>query len=743
MKLLLSVIFVALTFVGNSFAEAIQLESGDARLTVVQKGKKQFTVVFSFKGKDYEHYQEAYPINLEIDSAIVNGYYHVVQAEQNQLLGRATVTSKNGTQFEVTDTFKVVDTPGSFLLSRSINVVKLKSGDHWFNSSFGITNKNISPLVDYDFFVPGIWYKDNRYLPSYALVSDYSHQYFYFREDRLPLPVVMWREKETGFTLSLLHKAAVPETFFGEAGHERVIDERMQFGALGIRQLDNTAMIFKFPGSEGEKTYVRGSTGRNGKSWSWRSHPVKKGVKHEYQLLIQFSLTDNYPDAVEKTWKEAYTLYNPTIHKVDMQEVHKEEIKLLNAYWANLNGAPGWPFSIYVPNGNARAYNYQMGFIGFQIPNAYYLIRGGLKTGNQELLNKGLLTIDFWANNSPTANGLPKTWADAYVDKQHDWRDYPTYMRVAGDGMEGVLHAWSIMKRHNMDKPEWLAYCEGFGNWLVENQNMDGSYFIRYDWRTGKPDHESKYTTTNVIRYLVELYYATENKEYLNAAIKAGEFSYDFIHDDYLYVGGVIDNPNVKDRESGQQAIYAFMALYDAVQDKKWLDAAVQAARYTETFMYAYNVPMAQNDTLADFPRHKETTGQTIIATGHSAVDNGVSFSSFQYYRLYLLTGDKHFLDVAKMLMYNSLQTMDLDGSLGYRYRALQTEAFTLAPPRGHSVRQWLPWNTAAVMDPLHRFLDAFGLFDIDELEKLPLEQRIRMNKEYAESLGIFKKSSK
>jgi hypothetical protein len=205
-------------------------------------------------------------------------------------------------------------------------------------------------------------------------------------------------------------------------------------------------------------------------------------------------------------------------------------------------------------------------------------------------------------------------------------------------------------------------------------------------------------------------------------------------------VGGVIDNPNVKDRESGQQALYAFMALYDATGKQKWLDAARQAADYTETFMYAYNVPMAQNDTLTDFPRHLKTTGQTLIATGHSAVDNGLSFSSFQYYRLYLFTGDEHYKNIAKMMMYNSLQTMDIDSKMGYKYPALQTEAFKLTSPRGHSVRQWLPWNGAAVMDPIHRFKDAFDVFGINELEDMPLEKQRKYNKQYGKTLGIWSK---
>lgn len=112
-------------------------------------------------------------------------------------------------------------------------------------------------------------------------------------------------------------------------------------------------------------------------------------------------------------------------------------------------------------------------------------------------------------------------------------------------------------------------------------------------------------------------------------------------------------------------------------------EAAIQAARYTETFMFAYNVPMAINDTLTDFPKNISIVGQTLIATGHSAIDNGLAFSSFQYYRLYLMTGDVHFLEMAKIIQNNTLSIMDLDGDMRYRYRDLLSESLIHNPTRG------------------------------------------------------------
>lgn len=732
-------------FILISFLSSIQLslaagkeyalQSGDASLSIAKDGKR-----LSLQTGDvhYLSLNAPYVLTLEVNAETLNGYYSSVKEEQGSLVCAAKLKSSHGTIFHVKDVF-TPDTENHFRMDREVTVDKAGKGDDYFNSYFGLTLQRTTHINDFEFFVPGIWYRNNESLRRGSLASDYTDHYFYFREDRLPLPLVSAREKASGLAIDMIHLNANPETFYGENGVNRMVDERMQFGSLGFTETDSHSILFVFPGIEGETTYVGRLPEQKRKGFAYRSHPVQAGLKHSYALTFGFNRTKNFPDLVETVWKQAWTKYAPAVHKVDVKDAYEASIEVLDAYLLNLNGAPGWPFSVYLPNGIARAYNYQMGFIGFQISNAYFLLRKGLETDNQEYIRKASEVVDFWVDNSQLESGIVRPWADAYVDRKATWRDYEAYMRVTGGGMEGMMGAWNTLKKHGVDKPEWLAYCKNFAGWLIRTQEKDGSFYLRYDWRTGKPTHDSKYTTTNIIRFLIELYSATQDKQYLDAALKAGEFSYDFIHHDYLYVGGVIDNPNVKDRESGQMAIYAFLALYDATGNEKWKEAAIQAARYTETLMFAYHVPMAINDTLTDFPKDVSIVGQTLIATGHSGIDNGLAFSSFQYYRLYLMTGDTHFLEVAKIIQNNTLSIMDLDGDMRYRYRGLLTECFNPQSNRGHSVRQQLPWNQASILEPMHRFMDAFGEWDIDVIEQWPMTKRQEMIERYARTQGLEK----
>ena len=54
-------------------------------------------------------------------------------------------------------------------------------------------------------------------------------------------------------------------------------------------------------------------------------------------------------------------------------------------------------------------------------------------------------------------------------------------------------------------------------------------------------------------------------------------------------------------------------------------------------------------------------------------------------------------------------------------------------PPRGHGVTHWLPWLTVAQIEPLVRLRDVFGSFDIDDIEKLPLAERLRRSAAFSE----------
>lgn len=103
------------------------------------------------------------------------------------------------------------------------------------------------------------------------------------------------------------------------------------------------ALVYCFPGSEGEHTYADGGGSRE-RRWARRSHPVRVGVEHAYMLELQFKKEAAFPKALEEHWKATFNLYNPEVLEVDNEDVMNYSLEVLDHYWLKDNDAPRFPF---------------------------------------------------------------------------------------------------------------------------------------------------------------------------------------------------------------------------------------------------------------------------------------------------------------------------------------------------------------------------------------------------------------
>src|SRR5690606_27496372 len=208
-----------------------------------------------------------------------------------------------------------------------------------------------------------------------ALASSLDDNYYWFREDRLPLPLVMLHHRGTGATLTVYHHQPDGSTFASEDGLDRIIDGRMQFAAVGLENKDHPLVGLTFPGSEGERTGIYGMAPT--KRWAWRSHPLEQGFKQHYEVAFSLATHADYPTALKNTWATYYQLSQPADYPVDLEEVYRQQIGVLDHYWREINGTAGVPFRILL-NGAVEAesdYNWNMGFVGQQLANASLMIR--------------------------------------------------------------------------------------------------------------------------------------------------------------------------------------------------------------------------------------------------------------------------------------------------------------------------------------------------------------------------------
>jgi hypothetical protein len=672
------------------------------------------------------------PTPIEIEVADHNGVFQCYTATYESLLKktinqRLTVEAKGsistpaGSVFTVTDYWWAEPENALFGFERKVVVSSAGEADYAFNSRLRLADPHGVDVGGYDVFIPAIWYKDNEGLLPKALAYHQDDDAIYVREDRLPLPLVMLYSQDTGSAVSLLHRNPDGRTSLVDRDARLKVDAAFKFGSIGVNQEAGAAATFIYPGSEGERNYFQPvSDNETTKRWARRCHPVKTWVSHTYQLAVTVQQADEFSVAVKDAWRWAYDLFAPAVLTVDLDNIYDINIDILDQYWAVHDGATGFPFSVAVwdfmdddsresyVSGDIVEEGMWMGFVGQQLPCAAMMIRHGVKRGNASIKQKGVDIVDFWADNSMTVHGFPHTrWK---VSPPAGWRTDPIKIRTVCEGMEGMLHAWRILDRQGEFHPAWIQACLTFGDWLVSEQNADGSYYREYSVFTGNATHTGKQISNIPVRFLCRLYDVTRDVRYLNAALAAGEYSYANEYKTGTYIGGVADNPNVRDRSACLISIEANLALYDTTHERKWLKAALRAADYGETWLYCWDVPRVDGQEGNVFPEGRKTTGLSIIATGHSASDTVMSYFSHSYLRLYELTGDEHYFDISQQILHNTKQTLDYDGSLGYAHPALHGEAGSLVPAvRGRNVGVWLPWQAAAMLLPLASAEDEYG----------------------------------
>jgi hypothetical protein len=479
-----------------------------------------------------------------------------------------------------------------------------------------------------------------------------------------------------------------------------------------------------------------------------RAHPVETGLRHSYDVEICAGTTPDYASAARQAWERAFAACNPRVRTVPLREVYDGLVKTLLTYYCRSTAqggrydAPGFPFQVSLSDFKVMGVNYQMGFVGMQISTGYCLYREGTNTKSAATAAKGEAVLDFWASGCLTRLGYPRAWYNPGLDGKKGKFRAMGNIRTATGGMEALTSAWCFAKRHGVSKPAWLNASVRFGEWLLKNQNADGSWYLSYNHEVIDADGrhppviKNKYATSCALRFLAELCIATGREDFRAALLRAGEFCLRNLHDKYLYATCVVDNPQTLDSESGQMALNGFLALWDLTREKKWLAAAEQAALYTATWTYMFEIPVERDQSgPLVVPADRSMVGQHLIAIRHAGADLGFAWSSFAYYRLWLETGNETWLRVARIAAHNTKQTMNWDGTLyPGQPRGLQLEAFrVMIPRRGRGVLNCLNWNYAAHLDPMMRFQDAFGTVDLEEVERMDAARRKRLNETYSE----------
>jgi hypothetical protein len=724
----------------------------------------EYSLVFENGGveivkSDKTMYRNDKPLYLFVlDYMVMTNFYDKsydqVSELNGQIVGIGTICSPAGSEFAFRDCYEVCGS--GFSMKRTVTVLKADESEHGFASKFTLRPTESSDTHDFNYFGPGVWYKQNDFVPPHFMGYSLDNEYFHWQETRYALPLFAMQNIASGETVAFSRLAAdVTLRSMHRNVYNNYIDPTYTIGSIGMSQPKNMTLFYDdlnttvtrlpldrsndplgidyvYPADNGETTgRTFGGAGMNPARRQIASlnrifHPVQVGYSDTYGVMANFGCYSSYQEMLRLVWRSTNARLQSPIAGTDCELLYKNNMKLLKLKARKYNNSWGVPFLSFLPDAQDQNVDYQYGFVGQQPAIGYQLIRYGDLEHDEESYQKGVNIVDFWCSRGMSSFGAPMLWFNPPLD---EFQYEPYWTRMIGDGMEGILDAYIYLHKKGDNRTSWYDACKMTADWLVRVQNEDGSYYRSYD-QDGNLCMDSKANTTAVIRFLIHFYLVSGTELYKQAALKAGDWSYDNIYLNMEYRGGTCDNSDVYDKESAIYGVFGFLALFDLTGEDKWLVASCGAADYVATWTYTWSFPIVTNLPIHPFNKNN-ISGQSLIATGHSATDMYMAACSYAFYHLYLYTDDTAYLEFAEFLSKNPQQCNDVDGSVGYSIPGLCHEACGFSDQVLLGQYHWLPWCTFVEVDPVSRLFDTFGTYEITEAEKLPLEERKKLNRIY------------
>jgi hypothetical protein len=217
------------------------------------------------------------------------------------------------------------------------------------------------------------------------------------------------------------------------------------------------------------------------------------------------------------------------------------------------------------------------------IPWAYALLLHGRRLGHAGHVAAAESVIDFiCADLSPSGT----FWGTWYRDRgwTQSWSPvrHSLHARTLAEATLFLIRALDLDEEIALSKPDWAAAVLSNLSVVVARQRSDGNLGSAYHAFTGEVLSWSGAAGLAWVSPLAEA-------GHLDAARRAGEYYARFVLDEFIN-GAPEDVDLAPTSEDGYIAVMAYMSLYRATKEPRWLELARRAADWMLTFRYSYNL---------------------------------------------------------------------------------------------------------------------------------------------------------
>jgi hypothetical protein len=499
----------------------------------------------------------------------------------------------------------------------------------------------LADATDPYWLIPGLFYGENRpadnhrLYPRFARTADprrFVSPVWSFRADRAATPAVFVWGASGGLALAVDEHSSLGLTGIGFAH--------------GAGAADTAQVHADFPYLEEPVSYV-GS--QEPSAPLAQTHVWQPGERHTVELCLYRLPADRHAYAPVLRERHARSATEPLRPWVGVAEAAD-----LAAY-----GLHRWHFRpdpavLLETAAFDREFNDNVGGLGDRramhvawvsgIPYAHALLAHGRRRGDDDHLAAGAAVIDhICANLAPSGTFWGQWTADRGWTQSWTPVSGGLHARTLAEATLFLHRAVQAERAAGVPRAGWLAAARSNLDVAIRNQRPDGNLGGLLHADDGRV---LSWAGAAGLTWIAALAEARElDPRYLDAGRRGGDYYARFVEEEFLH-GAPEDVDLAPTSEDGYAAILAYVALWRATGEARWLDLARRAADWMLTFRYSYDVCFDEHTLLGRYGFRSRGADQASPSNQHLHAYGLICLPEMA--ELAAATDDPYYLDRAR-----------------------------------------------------------------------------------------------